>query len=352
MPRRWWAASSRRWLPSIPTTPPPSGATPRLCSARLDALAAELDAELAPLADKPYIVFHDALQYLERRYGLNVVGSISINPDVPPSGKRLRELRRKILALGAVCVFVEPAVDTRLVDNLIEGTTARTATLDPEGGRLEPGPDLYVTLMRRLAADLRGCLGLPFNGSKRLPGKLAISSKVSASSSITSLRLVTRVMLAGNPLPGLRPSKTACARRSLKLRITLAPAAIDVSRRESYRSSRRPDAAGLRGGSRYTPIFLGRRNGIYSQPSVLAPTTDQRSVRAARSASHRKGRIEPMLGTAGLSLLIVSLVLLRMVVPRNGQGSGRPELLDIFIALVLAGGITSGLLLTLAAVLG
>jgi zinc transport system substrate-binding protein len=126
--------------------------------ARLDALAAELDAELGPLTDKPYIVFHDALQYLERRYGLNVVGSITINPEMPPSGKRLRELRRKILSLGAVCVFVEPAVDTRLVDNLIEGTSARTATLDPEGGRLDPGPDLYVTLMRRLAADLRGCL--------------------------------------------------------------------------------------------------------------------------------------------------------------------------------------------------
>jgi hypothetical protein len=59
-----------------------------------------------------------------------------------------------------------------------------------------------------------------------------------------------------------------------------------------------------------------------------------------------------MLGTAGLSLMIVSLVLLRIAVPRNGLGSGRPELLDIFIALVLAGGTTSGLLLTFAAVLG
>lgn len=125
---------------------------------RLDALAAELDGLLRPLADKPYIVFHDALQYLERRYGLNVVGSISINPETPPSAKRLRELRQKIVSLGAVCVFAEPEVGTRLVDNLIEGTQARTGTLDPEGGRLEPGPDLYDTLMRRLAADLRGCL--------------------------------------------------------------------------------------------------------------------------------------------------------------------------------------------------
>jgi zinc transport system substrate-binding protein len=130
----------------------------RVLMAQLEALAAELNTQLEPIAGKPYIVFHDALQYLERRYDLNVVGSISINPEVPPSGKRLSELRHKIQTLGAVCVFLEPAVDTRLVDNLIEGTGARTATLDPEGARLEPGPDLYVTLMRRLAADLRSCL--------------------------------------------------------------------------------------------------------------------------------------------------------------------------------------------------
>jgi zinc transport system substrate-binding protein len=126
--------------------------------ARIEALAAELDRDLAPIASRPYIVFHDAYQYLESRYGLNVVGSISISPEVPASGKRLTELRRKIDALGAVCVFAEPQFDTRLVENLIEGTGARSGTLDPEGGRLEPGPDLYFTLMRRLADDLKGCL--------------------------------------------------------------------------------------------------------------------------------------------------------------------------------------------------
>jgi zinc transport system substrate-binding protein len=90
-----------------------------------------------------------------------VVGSISVSPEVPASGKRLTELRRKIDELGAVCVFAEPQFDTRLVDNLIEGTSARSGTLDPEGGRLEPGPDLYFTLMRRLAGDLKSCLSPP-----------------------------------------------------------------------------------------------------------------------------------------------------------------------------------------------
>ena len=129
--------------------------------AKLDALAAELDGALVPIAAKPYVVFHDAFQYFERRYGLNVVGSISINPEVPPSAKRLTELRRKIRSPGAVRVFAEPQFDTRLVDNLIEGTAARTGTLDPEGGSLDPGPDLYFTLMRRLAAALKTCLTPP-----------------------------------------------------------------------------------------------------------------------------------------------------------------------------------------------
>ena len=88
-------------------------------------------------------------------------GAISVSPDVPASGKRLRELRRKITELDAVCVFAEPQIDTRLVDNLIEGTSARPGTLDPEGVTIEAGPELYFTLMRRLADDLKRCLSPP-----------------------------------------------------------------------------------------------------------------------------------------------------------------------------------------------
>ncbi len=130
-------------------------------TAKLDALAAELEQALQPVAGKAYIVFHDAFQYLEKRYGLNAAGSISISPEVPPSAKRLTELRKKVTSLAATCVFAEPQFDTRLVKNLIEGTPARTGTLDPEGGRLEPGPELYFALMRELAANLRGCLAPP-----------------------------------------------------------------------------------------------------------------------------------------------------------------------------------------------
>jgi zinc transport system substrate-binding protein len=127
-------------------------------TADLDALAGRLQTKLKPVVGKPYIVFHDAFQYLEARFDLNPVGSISISPDVAPSGKRLTDLRKKVVSLNAVCVFAEPQYDTRLVQNLVEGTTARTGTLDAEALALEPGPDLYFAMMRRLADDLKGCL--------------------------------------------------------------------------------------------------------------------------------------------------------------------------------------------------
>lgn len=126
--------------------------------ADLDALSAELALALAPVAGKPYVVFHDALQYFERRYGLKAVGSIAVSPEVPPGARRLSVLRRQIVDLKAECVFAEPQLDTRLVDAVVEGTRARVGSIDPEGTRIEGGPDHYFALLRALARDLKTCL--------------------------------------------------------------------------------------------------------------------------------------------------------------------------------------------------
>ncbi|AWU97219.1 zinc ABC transporter substrate-binding protein ZnuA [Azospirillum ramasamyi] len=125
----------------------------------LDALDAELKAALAPVKDKPFVVFHDAYQYFEARYGLSAVGSITVSPDRRPSAKRLSAIRAKIGGLGAACVFAEPQFEPTLVRTVVEGTKARTGVLDPEGSELPEGEALYPTLMRNLAASLRGCLG-------------------------------------------------------------------------------------------------------------------------------------------------------------------------------------------------
>ncbi len=125
---------------------------------RLDDLSAEIARELAPVAQRPFVVFHDALQYFEKRFGLKAAGSISVSPEVAPSAQRLSTLRKKVTGLAAVCVFAEPQFDTRLIDNLTEGTKARIATLDPEGAKITAGPDLYFQLLRNLARDMKACL--------------------------------------------------------------------------------------------------------------------------------------------------------------------------------------------------
>lgn len=121
-------------------------------------LSDELSRELAPAAGKKFIVYHDAYQYLEKRYGLTAVGSMTVNPDVPPSGKRLQEIRRKISSAGVQCLFADPNISPRVTATITEGTSARTVVLDPEGMTLEASRDLYHRLMRQLASAMRSCL--------------------------------------------------------------------------------------------------------------------------------------------------------------------------------------------------
>lgn len=126
--------------------------------AALVALQAEIARDLAPLRGKPFVVFHDAFQYFERRFGLEAVGSITVSPEAQPSAKRLTEIRHKLAALSASCVFSEPQAQAKLVAAVIEGTSARAGTLDPEGALVAPGPDAYATLLRNLAGGLKACL--------------------------------------------------------------------------------------------------------------------------------------------------------------------------------------------------
>jgi zinc transport system substrate-binding protein len=126
---------------------------------RLAALGKEMAASLGPLRKVPFIVFHDGYQYLERRFGLTAVGSITIAPEVEPGARRVAEIHDRIKALGVACVFSEPEFVPAIVAVVREGTTARAGILDPLGADLPEGPDLYFELMRRNERALVDCLG-------------------------------------------------------------------------------------------------------------------------------------------------------------------------------------------------
>jgi zinc transport system substrate-binding protein len=151
------------WLAEVLATKDPAHADAYKANAarlvaRIDQLCVEIAAKTTPLANRPFIVFHDAYQYFENRFGVHAAGSVTVSPDVQPSAKRISALRAKITKLDAACVFAEPLFQPNLVAAVTEGTSARSGTLDPEGLSLEPGPDLYFTLMRTLADNLVTCL--------------------------------------------------------------------------------------------------------------------------------------------------------------------------------------------------
>ncbi|WEX86852.1 zinc ABC transporter substrate-binding protein ZnuA [Sinorhizobium garamanticum] len=125
---------------------------------RLDALDKHLAETVAPVQDKPFVVFHDAYQYFEHRYKVRVAGSITVSPEVLPGAERLSEIRAKIKELGATCVFAEPQFEPKLINVVIEGTPAKSGTLDPEAATLDAGPDLYFQLMENIGTSLKSCL--------------------------------------------------------------------------------------------------------------------------------------------------------------------------------------------------
>jgi zinc transport system substrate-binding protein len=125
---------------------------------RLDALVIEIDAELAAVTSRPYIVFHDAYQYFEHRFGVSAIGSITVSPEIMPGADRIRALQQKIARLEAICLFSEPQFEPKLVATIAENTDAKTAVLDPLGTSLDKGPALYFTLIRNMAASLTACL--------------------------------------------------------------------------------------------------------------------------------------------------------------------------------------------------
>ncbi len=127
--------------------------------AAIEKLELEIERDLKPVAGKPFIVFHDAYQYFEKRFGLSAVGSITDYSAAAASAQRLEEIRTKILNSKAVCVFKEPQYSDAAVQVVTEGSAAKINVLDPIGAGLVPGKNAYGQLLRGLTKNLTDCLG-------------------------------------------------------------------------------------------------------------------------------------------------------------------------------------------------
>ncbi|MCB1755230.1 MAG: zinc ABC transporter substrate-binding protein [Gammaproteobacteria bacterium] len=125
---------------------------------QLRLLDAALGQQLSGLEQRPFVVFHDAYGYFEKRYGLQGVGSILLDPQISPSISQIRKIRERISESGAVCIFSEPQFSASLLDTVMEGLSVRRGVLDPLGSDIEPGAAHYFSTLRALAQGFADCL--------------------------------------------------------------------------------------------------------------------------------------------------------------------------------------------------
>jgi zinc transport system substrate-binding protein len=125
------------------------------------AAEAAIAARLAPVKGKPFLVFHDAYQYFERRFGFPAGGSVSVElqDGETPGTARVAEIRSRVKDGGFVCAFSEPEFEPKLLGTVLEGSAVRTGVLDGLGAALPPGPGLYPALIEGVAGSLAACLG-------------------------------------------------------------------------------------------------------------------------------------------------------------------------------------------------
>ena len=104
-----------------------------------------------------YIVFHDAYQYFEQRFGIEVIGALTVNPEVLPGAKQLAEIREVIEHEKVNCLFSEPQFNPSIANTIAQDTGIKAAVLDPLGAELEPGKELYFQLINDMASSFESC---------------------------------------------------------------------------------------------------------------------------------------------------------------------------------------------------
>ena len=121
----------------------------------LDGLIKEVKNEINK--DASFVVFHDAYQYFEKRFGINVIGALTVNPDVMPGAEQLSEIREVIEHEKAKCIFSEPQFNPNIINSIASDTGVKTGVLDPLGANIDKGKAMYFQLIKDMSSSLKDC---------------------------------------------------------------------------------------------------------------------------------------------------------------------------------------------------
>ena len=121
----------------------------------LDNLINSVEKELSK--DISYIVFHDAYQYFETRFGVKSAGALTLHPDVLPGAKQIADIQDLINDKGIKCIFSEPQYNPKIIETLGNDMNISTGVMDPLGAYIDAGPSMYSELINEIANSIKNC---------------------------------------------------------------------------------------------------------------------------------------------------------------------------------------------------
>ncbi|WP_261833694.1 zinc ABC transporter substrate-binding protein ZnuA [Vibrio ishigakensis] len=126
--------------------------------ANLQKTSLEIDAELKPVKDKGYFVFHEAYGYFEDYYELNHLGAFTVSPERKPGAKTLIQIKTRLKEGDVQCVFSEPQFKPAVIETVTRGTGVNQGQLDPLASDIEVKPGAYFDFLRQMSSSFTSCL--------------------------------------------------------------------------------------------------------------------------------------------------------------------------------------------------
>lgn len=120
----------------------------------LDALDQELQILLRSVRGKPFFVFHEAFNYLERTYRIPHRGVFAMSAEVQPGARHVQQMREALEQAGPSCIFTEPPAPPRLAQSLVKDLPVKLQELDALGIHAESYPEM----LRNIVTAMHGCL--------------------------------------------------------------------------------------------------------------------------------------------------------------------------------------------------
>ena len=121
----------------------------------LDKLIEDVNSSVSK--DVSYIVFHDAYQYFEKRFGVSSAGALTLNPDVLPGAKQIADVQDLISDKNIKCIFSEPQYNPKIIETLASDMDISTGIMDPLGAYIDKGNSMYFDLIKQISNSINKC---------------------------------------------------------------------------------------------------------------------------------------------------------------------------------------------------